>query len=210
MDTNGVEPGKPTVSWQASGLPGSHYIEEAAYMCQMLKVGAGARGMLKAGTVPFLIHTTLKGWHHVASRGHFGNARIMAGKRHIGRWAHTWPQGRHGAFGHKLYNEGATDLFPMRCLASTFCPSVPFAPSRTLPRHGLREGLFLTSVGTRVRPYRTLGERPIGLHPRSYRTLGCVSGGVWHGIAGDSRRGQCALYGILPDNTCASTAKAWI
>ena len=154
-------------------------------MCQMLKVGAGVRGMLKAGTVPFPVHTALKGWHHVAPREHLGSARIMAGKRSTGRWARTWLQGRHGDCGCKLYDKAPTDLFPMRCLASAFCPSVPFSLSRTLPRHGLREGAFLTSVGTRVRPYRTLGERPVALHPRSYRTLGCVPGG---GVAWCHRR----------------------
>lgn len=77
-----------------------------------------------------------------------------------------------------LHGKDTTGLFPAICLTPTFCPSVTFSLCRTLPRHGLREGAFLTSVGTRVRPYRTLGERPVALHPRSYRTLGCVPCGV--------------------------------
>ena len=141
--------------------------------------------MLKAGAVPLLIHTALKGWHHVAPRGHFGSARIKAGKRHTGRWARTWPQGMHGAFGNKLYGKGTISLFTVRWLVMAFRPSVLFTPCRTLPRHGFREGVFLTSVGTRVRPYRTLGERPVALHPRPYRTLGCVPGG---GVAWCRRR----------------------
>lgn len=116
---------------------------------------------------------------------HFGSARLEAGKRSTGRWARTWPPGRHVALGNKLHGKDTTGLFPERCLVPSFYPSVPFAPCRTLHRHSLREGVFLTSVGTRVRSYRTLGERPVALHPRPYRTLGCVPGG---GVAWYRRR----------------------
>lgn len=95
MDMNGLEARQTNSQWQAGGLPGFHYIEAAAHMGQMLKVGAGVRVMLKSGTLPFPVHTALKGWHHVAPREHFGSARIKAGKRSTGLWARTWPQGRH-------------------------------------------------------------------------------------------------------------------
>lgn len=115
--------------------------------------GGGVYGMLKAGTVPFRINTALKGRHHAAPREYSGSTRIKTGKRSTDRWARTWPQGRHGACGCKLHNKDATVLFPIRCPEPTSCLSMPSAPCRTLHRHVLREGMFLTSVGTRVRPY---------------------------------------------------------
>ena len=81
-----------------------------------------------------------------------------------------------------LHGGDTIGLFSVGCLEPAPFLSVPFALCRTLRRHGLHEGVFLTSVGTRVRPYRTLGERPVALHPRSYRTLGCVpcEGVAWY------------------------------
>lgn len=66
------------MNWQEVWQTNSHgwrvacrtcIIEAVAHMSQMLKGGAGARGMLKAGMLPFLIHTVLKGRYHVAPRG---------------------------------------------------------------------------------------------------------------------------------------------
>ena len=68
-----------------------------------------------------------------------------------------------------------TCVLPVRAICA-----IPDTPPAWSPQRA-----FLTSVGTRVRPYRTLGERPVVLHPRSYRTLGGVPGG---GVAWYRRR----------------------
>ena len=88
-----------------------------------------------------------------------------------------------------MHSKDTTGLFPARCPMRTFCPSVSFALYWTLHRHGLREGVVLTSVGTRVQDYRSFGESPVGTDPCSYRTLGGVPGG---GVAWCLRR-RCKM-----------------
>ena len=66
------------------------------------------------------------------------------------------------------------------------------SPSPARPYHTPARDVPESPVGTRVRPYRTLGERPVALHPRSYRRqnhpfAGSVPGKCpvwckWHGL----------------------------
>ena len=170
------KPGKPTAN-------GRHVVCRASIIYSAHGPNVKSRGRsarnVKSRHVAIPYPYGLKRLAPCAPREHLGSARIKAGKRSTGRWARTWPQGRHRACGRKLCGKDTTGLFPAGCLEPAFCPPVPFAPCRTLRRHGLRKGAFLRSIGTRVRPYRTLGERPVALHPRSYRTLVCVPcGGV--------------------------------
>ena len=184
MDMNGAGSLTSRQAWQASGLPGLHCRGSSAHVSDV-KIRDGVRGMLKFCSVPFLIHTALKCRQHVAPRWHFGSVPgqgWQAAHRTVGTYMGA-RQAR--GFGDESCGKSITGLFSVKCLVPALCPSVPFALCRTLPRHGLGEGAVLTSVGTGGRPYQTLGERPVVLHPRSYRTLGHVPGG---GVAWCCRR----------------------